>query len=106
MKRIKKKKRKNKECAWIRKEKLDQEDEYGVTVLQPVITALHELKMAFTVWSQLAYALLTHFDIMMDRFKNAFLVTSSVCRAEGPTGGRPPAGRHHVLGRSTTPDYL
>jgi hypothetical protein len=55
---------------------------------------------------QLTYALLTHFDIMMDRFKNAFLMTSSVCRAEGPTGVRPPAALQHVLARSTTPDYL
>jgi hypothetical protein len=56
----------------------------------------------FTVWSQLTQALLTHFDIMMDRFKNAFLMTGSVC----PTGGRPPAARNYVLARSTTPDYL
>lgn len=51
----------------------------------------------FTVWSQLRYALLTHFNIMMGRFKNAFLVASSVCRGDGPTGGRPPAARLHVL---------
>jgi hypothetical protein len=51
----------------------------------------------FTVWSQLRHALLTHFNIMMDRFKNAFLVASSVRRVDGPTGGRPPAARPHVL---------
>lgn len=50
-----------------------------------------------TVWSQLSYALLTHFNIMMGRFKNAFLLESSVCRGDGPTGGRPPAARPHVL---------
>jgi hypothetical protein len=54
-------------------------------------------KNDFTIWSQLRYALLTHFNIMIGRFKNAFLVACSVCRGDGPTGGRPPAARPHVL---------
>jgi hypothetical protein len=37
--------------------------------------------------------MLTHFDITMGQFKNAFLVASYVRLCDGPTGGRPPAAQ-------------